>query len=186
MAGRTPRLIVVSGIQGSGKTTVSGLLARQFERAVHIEADALQRMIVSGGSWAGDAAPGTPTGAADKQLRLRLRNACLLARSFVEAGFDVVIDDLIIGERFGHLRSELAGTPFWLVILAPDLETVIARDARRQKSVGKEWSRYLNGELLRMRRDIGLWVDSSSQTPDETVAEIMARIDSDGLIESET
>jgi len=37
--------------------------------------DALQRMIVAGGVWAGDGAPGTPQGEAERQLRLRLHNA---------------------------------------------------------------------------------------------------------------
>ena len=44
-------VIVVSGIPGAGKSTVSPILARCFTRGVHIEADALQRMILRGGRW---------------------------------------------------------------------------------------------------------------------------------------
>ena len=96
------RIIVVSGIQGAGKTTIGRLLAGRFTRGVHIEADALQRMIVSGGQWVSEV--GDPQGEAARQLRLRLHNACLLARSFAEAGFTAVVDDIIIGDRFGQLR----------------------------------------------------------------------------------
>ena len=50
-----PTLFVVSGMQGAGKTTVAGLLARRFERGAHVSGDALQRMIVSASEWPGAA-----------------------------------------------------------------------------------------------------------------------------------
>ena len=42
-------IFIVSGIPGAGKTTVSGLLARRFERGVHLQADIFQKLIVTGG-----------------------------------------------------------------------------------------------------------------------------------------
>jgi len=183
MALEGPVIIVVSGIQGAGKSTVARSLAERFERGVHIEADALQRMIVSGGEWVGEA--GEPTGEAARQLRLRLHNACLLARSFFEAGFTAVVDDIIIGERFDDLRADLAGLPFRLVVLAPDAAVVIARDEEREHTVGEEWARYLDEEQRKTMAGSGLWVDSSGQTAAETVDEVMSRLEDEGLVESE-
>ncbi len=183
MALEEPAIIVVFGIQGAGKSTVARALAEQFERGVHIEADALQRMIVAGGEWAGEA--GEPAGEASRQLRLRLHNACLLARSFVGAGFTAVLDDIIIGARFDDLRAELAGLPFRLVVLAPDVATVIARDEAREHTVGEEWARYLDEEQRKTMAGSGLWVDSSGQTPSETVVEVMSRLGDEGLIEAQ-
>src|SRR5437016_14382762 len=89
-----PALIVVTGIMAAGKSTVARLLAQRFERGVHIEADVLQRMIVSGAVWVSE--PGEPRGEAAGQLRLRLANLCLLGRSFFASGFTVVLDDIIL------------------------------------------------------------------------------------------
>ncbi len=183
MALKKPAIIVVSGIQGAGKSTVARLLAERFSRAVYIEADTLQRMIVSGGEWMGE--PGEPPGEAGRQLRLRLHNACLLARSFIDAGFTAVVDDIIIGERFADLRADLAGVPFRLVVLAPDVEVAVARDEARDYTVGEEWARYLDEEQRRTMVGNGLWLDSSGQTAAETVDEVMSRLGDEGLIEAQ-
>src|SRR5215204_1887840 len=80
-----PVVIVVSGMQGAGKSTVATALARRLPRAARIEPDALQAMIVSGGRW-----PEAREMSAAAAAQLRLRHACLLARSFVAAGFCAV------------------------------------------------------------------------------------------------
>lgn len=178
-------IIVVTGVQGAGKSTVGRLLAARFERGVHIEADALQRMIISGGRWVTDEhGPDVVRGEARRQLRLRLRNACLLVRSFHEAGFTAVIDDIIIGERWEHLREDLRGVPFHVVVLAPDVPTVEARDAARDYTIGGGWAAYLDAEQRRTMAGIGLWIDSSAQTQEETTDEIMSRLWDEGLVES--
>lgn len=122
----------MTGIQAAGKTTVERLLAARFERGVHIEADALQHMIVSGGEWVGE--PGPPSAEAGRQLRLRLRNMCLLGKSFYDHGFSVGLDDIIIGERWDHLQEELQGYPFSLVVFAPKIDVVLDRDTNRESS----------------------------------------------------
>jgi chloramphenicol 3-O-phosphotransferase len=145
-------------------------------------------MIVSGRVWVTDSdsgdGPGEPIGEAAVQLRLRLRNPSSLTRSFYSAGFTAVLDDIIIGERFDHLREDLSGVPFHLVVLAPDVPTVEARDAARDKTVGGGWAAYLDRELRATMSRVGLWIDSSNQTPEETVDEIIRRVWDEGLVES--
>jgi len=171
-----PALMVVTGIMAAGKSTIARLLAQRFVRGVHIEADALQRMIVSGGMWVSQ--PGEPGGEAAQQLRLRLKHMCLLGRSFFEAGFTVVLDDIIMGERWKHLQEELHGLPFSLVVLAPRVEVVASqRDVNRSKDPqGHAWAAYLDRELRTTMAGLGLWIDTSEQTPEETVEQILQRL----------
>ena len=105
-----PTLIVVTGIMAAGKSTVARLLAQRFVQGVHIEADVLQRMIISGGVWVSQ--PGEPDGEAARQLRLRLKHLCLLGKSFVEAGFTVVLD------YPGRSLASVARRITWLSLLS--------------------------------------------------------------------
>jgi predicted kinase len=177
----TPALIVVTGIMAAGKSTIAHLLAQRFARGVHVEADALQRMIVAGGVWVGQ--PGEPDREAARQLRLRLKNLCLLGRSFFQAGFTVVLDDIIIGERWQHLQEELHDLPFSLIVLAPQVEVVASqRDRNRAKAPqGHAWATYLDQELRSTMSGIGLWIDTSEQTPEETVELILQRLRAEEL-----
>jgi chloramphenicol 3-O-phosphotransferase len=171
-------IIVVSGMQGAGKSTVAAALAARFERGAHISADALQRMIVSGGVWPSAESideHGVVHGEAAAQLRLRLHNACVLARSFADAGVTAIIDDIVIGSRVEHLLEEVARRPFAFVMLTPRLDVVRAREAGRGTSLHEAWG-WMDAEIRERTRRIGLWLDTSELGGGETVDEIMRRL----------
>ena len=175
-----PTLFVVSGTQGAGKSTVAQALARRFDPGAWVSADALHKMIVSGGRWpAADAYSGT----AERQLRLRLKNACLLGQSFVQDGVTAVLDDIVIGSRVDELLQHLAGERFVFVMLTPRLDVVRERECGRGTELWKQWE-WLDDEIRTKTPRIGLWLDNSDQTPDETVDEIMARAWTEGLVEA--
>jgi predicted kinase len=178
--GHGPMLFVVSGTQGTGKSTVAQLLARRFDAGAWVSADALQKMIVSGGRWpSADAYSGT----AERQLWLRLKNACLLGQSFVANGITAVLDDIVIGSRVDELLEHLAGDRFVFVMLTPRLEVVRERERGRGTSLWKQWE-WLDDEIRTKTQRIGLWLDSSDQTPEQTVDEIVARAWTEGLVEA--
>ena len=175
-----PTLFVVSGTQGAGKSTVAQILARRFDPGAWVSADQLQKMIVSGGRWpAADAYSGT----AERQLRLRLKHACLLGQSFVSNGITAVIDDIVIGSRLDELLDHLAGERFVFVMLTPRLDVVRERERGRGTALWQQWE-WLDDEIRTKTPRIGLWLDSSDQTSEETVDEIVARAWTEGLVEA--
>ncbi len=168
----TGRVIVVSGVPGAGKSSVAKLVAQRFELGAHIEADTLQRMIVSGASWPDPQL--TPE--SERQLRLRVMNGCRLADSFAKAGFCAVLDDIFIGDRIEHLLADLATRPFYFVMLNPSLESLRSRNASRIGRDAFYQARSLY-PVLQQTRPIGLWLDTTALDPPQTVDQIFALLE---------
>ncbi|MBD0709789.1 MULTISPECIES: AAA family ATPase [unclassified Streptomyces] len=165
-----PGVVLLSGIPGSGKSTVAAALAARFAAAAHIEVDGLQSLIVSGGRWP------TPEGdpEADRQIFLRARNACLLADSFAAAGFLPVIDDVVV--RRSHLdfyRASLRTAALHPVFLVPGPAKARERNDARHKRLTTDWS-FLHEAMLAELPDVGVRVDSAELTVEETVDAVLA------------
>ena len=169
-----PQVIVVTGVMAAGKSTVSQLLAERFLRAVHLRGDEFRRVVVRGRV---DMSPhGDPE--AERQLALRHRLTAHTANAYADAGFSVVVQDLFVGASLAPFLEQITARPISLVMLAPDVSTVMRREAERVKvGYGDLWSiRDFDHKVRTETPHIGLWLDSSKQTPDETVDEILARL----------
>jgi predicted ATPase len=166
-----PAVLVISGIPGAGKSTISAIVARRLERSAHIEAEVLQRFVVGGSVWP----DGERQAEAMRQLRLRGRNVALLADSFFEAGFTPIIDDVVIGDRLADLRSDLRSRPLLYVLLTPALGAVRQRNQQRtNKDVFETW-RHLDALAREETPQVGLWLDTSCQTAEQSADEILRR-----------
>jgi len=175
----TSELIVIAGNQGSGKSTVARSLARRFACAAVVSADVLHEMIVTGGQWPEQRAMSEP---ARQQLNLRLQQACFVAASFVDAGITAVLEDSVVGERVDHMLDHLAGRRLHFVMLNPNAEAIRQREASRGTELFDEWA-WLDDTIQNHTPRIGLWLDSSQQSPNETVDEILARVWSEGVVD---
>jgi chloramphenicol 3-O-phosphotransferase len=126
---------------------------------------------------AGAVGPGEePSAESDRQIRLSIKNQCLLASSFTSTDINVVLDYVIVSqEMLLQYREQLPGQKVFLVVLAPGIETALRRDARRpEKTVAEEWA-HLEPQIRRELADVGLWVDNAGLTLSETVALVRER-----------
>lgn len=172
VAGVEPAVYLISGPMAAGKSTVARLLAEVFERGVYLEGDVFRRFIVSGKH---DMTP-DPTAEAQEQLRLRYRLAAGAADAYFEAGFTVVVEDVVAGPWLGEYRTMIRSRPCHVIVLLPTLETVAAREAARPTKGYKYWSieqlyRGFSDEASR----VGIWLDNSDLTPEQTVEAIVAQ-----------
>ena len=129
------KIWVICGNSCAGKTTAARLLAQRLPLAAHVEGDEMQRLIVSGCRWAvpSDSDPGTGrlTGEAGAQYALRIRNACLVAAAFADAGITAIVTDSIINEGFESLTEVLGGRPVNFVVLRPPVAVLRQRGIDR-------------------------------------------------------
>jgi hypothetical protein len=163
---------VVTGVMAAGKSTVAELLAQRFSRGVHVRGDLFRKMIVRGRD------PITPElgDEALRQLDLRQRLAASTANDYWRDDFTVVVQDIYAGTALNNVVGRLEISPLYVVVLNPRPDVVAAREAQREKSGYGAWDVAQFCESFEAETPrIGLWLDTSELSPDETVDEIMRR-----------
>ncbi len=166
---------LVTGVQAAGKSTTADLLARQFERGVHIRGGQFYRWAVRGWVHAGDARAAE----ARRLLDLRYRLSARVADEYFAAGFAAVVQDNIFGADVARWLESVQARPRHLVVLRPSLGVVRARELTRHAATGK--TAYRPGEFTPEDLDehlaatprVGLWLDNSTMTPEQTVLAIL-------------
>ncbi len=164
--------VIVNGMPGAGKSTVSTLAARRLLRAARVKGDDVNEMILSG------RVPfsGEPPEEAARQVELCHRNMCSLAGNFVDFGFSALMDTVVADRaELEFLLALLAPRPVRLVTLAPGAAVCRQRNAAREPSERWEFTGYerLDADMRRGFGDLGWWFDTSTLTPEETAERIV-------------
>lgn len=169
------RLFVVTGIRGSGTSSVGRALAEALPRAVFIDGQTVGETVVSGAEPMSD----PPRMAAIEQLLLRYAGSLTLADVYRTGGFDAVIADSIVGRYLEDFLELADPDPVHLVVLHPTADAVIERDSQRRGSayrsphaVQQAWT-----GLEHDTERLGLWIDNSTHTPAKTVTQILRSLD---------
>ncbi|GAB3911894.1 hypothetical protein GCM10011575_38440 [Microlunatus endophyticus] len=174
---RVGLLIVISGPTAAGKTTIGREIAARRHRAIHIDGDFIQRLIITG-SITMDIPP--PAGALD-QLRLRYQAALAVANLYRDAGFDAIIsDNLFAEEAHRFIESAISAHPARLihfVMLNPSVEAIWDRYNQRP---GGGYTATLTPEVLKDAVErtprVGLWLDTSQMTTAQTADQVLERL----------
>lgn len=124
---RVPRPpLVLTGGPAVGKTATSRHIANGRPRCAVLDVDDIRHLIVSGAvaPWRGMEG--------ERQQRLGVTNACALAKNFLDAGFEVIIADVLTPTTVELYRRDLPGCVVVHLIVTRD-------EASRRASTRPVW-----------------------------------------------
>ena len=163
------QLVILSGPPNAGKSATADALCQRYDRMLHIEVAVLRDFLKMGRLRPWD---GSPEGRAQRELLIA--SACDMARRFHEAGYGVIIDDVVTPDDLPAYRDALTGLdePVHFVVILPPLATVLDRERARPT----EWHRA--GRLEAVYERFASWsgvavVDPGGLAPDLVADRVM-------------
>ena len=165
--------LIVTGMPGAGKSTITGLAATLLPKAAQVRGDDMNQMIKSGYvGWME-----MPADEALRQDELCNRNMCSLANNFIDFGFTVLMDTVLADRaELDFFLALLSPRPVRLVVLAPGIDVCKHRNATRDPDERFDFGRYeqLEADMKREFGGASWWFDTSALTPDETAERLVA------------
>jgi len=119
------KVLILTGPSGVGKNIVAAVLAGKLSRCAVIDVDVVRWMVLQPHKAPWDGEEGKA------QQKLGVQNTCLLTRSFVNAGFDVIILNVLTDETARLYKAELKEIEPKIVLLLPTLDEIKRRNAVR-------------------------------------------------------
>ncbi len=159
---------LITGPMGAGKSSTSKALAEKFEKGAYIKVDHVRKMIIGGYIDPGEE---------DFYIQENLgtKNTCALASNFLEAGFNVFIDDVIGKEKLQRFVEFFPNNKVKTFLLLPSSEAMLERFHGRGGATEalEKRTRYLHDQFTLEKNEVN-WkvIDSSNLTLEEAVEQI--------------
>ena len=169
-------IVLITGMAGSGKSTVGRLVAEHFSKSLLLQVDQLRGMMVKGMDVPGNGF----TEETYQQFQWARSTAIYMAGLYASQDVDVVIDDVCVPPNFVEQYAALFKIPgVHRVLLYPSAPALIERIKKR----AGPWDHILVDEipmiysyLERMPKDGWIVLDSGEWTIEQTVHEVLANI----------
>lgn len=163
-----PKLIIITGPPGAGKSTIGKLLAKNIENSAHVSCDDMRDLIKNGRAGPNDKDW-------KRQLETGAKNSSIVAKNFLNGGFNVFLDDVICTREIYQIYSKMLKQekPIF-ILLMPSKECVIKRDLTRGENAMKARAIYVYDRFLEFIKEEKslIKIDTTNMTPDETINEI--------------
>lgn len=170
------KIVLVSGPCGSGKTSISHILARESESplSVHMHSDDFYQYIRKGyiPPWQDDS---------EDQNKTVIQAAAACAEQYASGGFEVYMDG-VIGPWFLNAWKRLAekGMDVRYVVLRPNCQTTAARAMARKQQEEFPLQEETIVKMWQLFSDLGEYephaIDTSGQRLEETAGQIAGRL----------
>jgi shikimate kinase len=148
--------LLLTGPPAVGKSSVARLLAARRPRCAVVEVDDLRQLVKTGG-----VAPWI-AGEGESQHRLAAENACLLAKNFIENGFEVLISDVVLAAPADAYRHAVPA-PLIVRLDASLAETLRRAGTRPHYLTSEEFERLHSAALAWPFPDVILDTENMSR-----------------------
>jgi len=169
-----PIICLVTGPAGVGKSTITKELAKKFTNSARIDVDYVRQMIDNG-----YLKPFLDNKKTRDQLLLSRKNACSLAKNFVQSGFNVFIDDVISQEsNLNYYLESLRDYKVLVFLLFCDKNVLSERDSARpeEQVMGKRALELHDHFSKRLNEKRWFIIDSSKSSVAITAKQIISLI----------
>lgn len=159
------QLVILTGPPNAGKSSTAEALCDRYDRMLHIDVGALRGFLRMGRLRPWDASP-----SGRRQRELLIASACDMAHRFLDAGYGVVIDDVVTPDDLPAYRQALAdrSAAAHLVVLLPALAVILSREGQRPT----EWHR--GGRLEILHEQLSQWNAVAVLDPGDLPPELIA------------